>query len=102
MKKFIKNGLFTVLLAMNCASFTAMAQAGNNDPSFNPTDIGFGNGDGANNWVSTTAIQSDGKIIIGGGFSSYNGAARKLIARLNADGTLDGSFNPGTGPKQSV
>jgi uncharacterized delta-60 repeat protein len=65
------------------------------DGTFNP-------GSGANNYVRTTAIQSDGKIIIGGQFTSYNGVARNRIARLNADGTLDGTFNPGTGTNDDV
>ena len=73
------------------------AQDGSNDPTFNPTDVGFGNGDGPNSTVSSMAVQSDGKILIGGGFSSYNGTGRNRIARLNADGTLDTGFNPGTG-----
>jgi uncharacterized delta-60 repeat protein len=47
--------------------------------------------------VSTTAIQTNDKIIIGGYFKKYNGVARNSIARLNVDGTLDLSFNPGTG-----
>ena len=74
-----------------------IAQPGANDPTFNPTDLGFGLGDGANSTVRTTALQSDGKIIIVGEFTSYNGTARNRIARLNADGTLDLTFNPGTG-----
>lgn len=69
------------------------AQAGLNDASFNPLGVGFGAGGGT---VFTMAVQSDGKILVGGGFISYNGTARKCIARLNNDGTLDASFNPGT------
>ncbi|MBI4646394.1 MAG: T9SS type A sorting domain-containing protein [Bacteroidia bacterium] len=42
------------------------------------------------------------KIIIGGDFTSYDGTAINRIARLNADGTLDGTFNPGTGANGSV
>ncbi|HEX8117536.1 MAG TPA: Calx-beta domain-containing protein, partial [Pyrinomonadaceae bacterium] len=42
--------------------------------------------------------QPDGKILIGGNFSSYNGTNVSKLARLNADGTLDSSFNPGAGP----
>jgi uncharacterized delta-60 repeat protein len=68
-----------------------------NDPTFNPTDRGFGFGDGANSEIMTTAIQSDGKIIIGGAFTSYNGTARNKIARLNTDGSLEAGFNQSTG-----
>src|SRR5689334_22101206 len=44
--------------------------------------------------VSTVAVQDDGKIIIGGSFSSVNGVTRSNIARLNPDGTLDQNWNP--------
>ena len=47
--------------------------------------------------IKTIAVQSDGKILIGGGFTTYNGISRRCIARINADATLDTSFNPGTG-----
>ena len=45
-------------------------------------------------FVSATAVQPDGKILIGGSFSSVFGVARNNIARLNTDGTLDIAFNP--------
>ena len=44
--------------------------------------------------VTATAIQADGKILIGGGFSSVLGVTRNNLARLNTDGTLDITFNP--------
>src|SRR5437588_4089857 len=52
----------------------------------------------ANGNVSSIAVQADGKILIGGDFTtlSPNGGAavtRNHIARLNPDGTLD-AFNP--------
>lgn len=61
-------------------------------------DTGFHTGTGASAAVMATAIQPDGKIIIGGSFTNYNGISRNRIARINADGSLDVSFNPGTGP----
>jgi uncharacterized delta-60 repeat protein len=93
---------FLAMLLITVLSFNAKAQSGANDPTFNPTDVGFGFGDGANNSVSTTAIQSDGKIIIGGNFSSYNGTSRSDIARLNADGTLDATFNTDPGANGTI
>ena len=44
--------------------------------------------------VYATAVQPDGKILIGGSFSNVLGVARNNIARLNTDGTLDTAFNP--------
>jgi uncharacterized delta-60 repeat protein len=78
------------------------AQPGAIDPTFNPTDIGFGSGDGANSDILSTAVQADGKIIIVGAFTSFNDTGRNRIARLNADGSLDTGFNPGTGAVNSI
>ncbi|MBL9117701.1 MAG: cadherin-like domain-containing protein [Verrucomicrobiaceae bacterium] len=59
-------------------------------------DTGFGNGPaGADNQVSAVAVQSDGKVVIGGTFTSVHGTTRNRIARLNGDGTLDTSFGNG-------
>ena len=45
-------------------------------------------------WVTATAVQPDGKILIAGRFSSVLGVTRHDIARLNTDGTLDMAFDP--------
>ncbi len=47
--------------------------------------------------VVSIAPLPDGKAYIAGYFRHVNGAARPGLARLNADGTLDASFDPGTG-----
>jgi uncharacterized delta-60 repeat protein len=52
----------------------------------------FGTGEGVNGDVLALAVQKDGKVLIGGKFSSVNGVPRNNIARLNPDGTLDRSF----------
>ncbi|QBB69067.1 hypothetical protein ELE36_00985 [Pseudolysobacter antarcticus] len=63
---------------------------GSLDTTFNPN---------ANDYVATLALQPDGKLLVGGGFTSLspNGSGantRNHIARLNADGSLDTTFNP--------
>jgi uncharacterized delta-60 repeat protein len=65
-------------------------------------DSSFIVGAGANNFVSTVSPQSDGKIIIGGDFTSYNGVSINRIARIHIDGSLDTGFNVGTGFNLSV
>jgi uncharacterized delta-60 repeat protein len=40
-------------------------------------------------------LQPDGKILVGGRFTTLGGIARNRIGRLNPDGSLDLSFNPG-------
>ena len=51
-------------------------------------------GGGVSSTVWSLAVQTDGRIVIGGDFTSINGTARTRIARLNANGTVDGSFLP--------
>src|SRR5690606_28104299 len=58
-------------------------------------DTSFDPGLGANFIVYSTAIQTDGKILIGGNFTTYNGTFMNRITRLNTDGSLDTSFNSG-------
>ncbi len=47
-----------------------------------------------NGTVNAVAVQSDGKIIIGGSFTQVNGVNRNNLARLNGNRTLDESFIP--------
>ena len=56
----------------------------------------------ANGTVWVVVVQPDGKILLGGDFTtlSPNGGGavtRTRIARLNPDGTLDTAFNPNAG-----
>ena len=84
----LKTLLLTGVLAL--MSLLAGAQVGENDFTYN---IGTGfNGD-----VLASAIDANGKLVVAGGFTSFNGTTRKYIARLNADGTLDTGFDPGNG-----
>lgn len=48
---------------------------------------------GANAIVNALAIQPDGKILVGGNFTTFNGLSRNRLLRLHADGTLDLSFS---------
>lgn len=91
----MKNTLLIVVFGI--LSLLTIAQPGTLDPSFNPDDAGFGNGDGTLQDVRCSAIQSDGKILIGGTFHSFNGFDRKGITRLNTNGTIDTTFNPVSG-----
>jgi len=70
----------------------------NNDGSL---DASFDPGTGSSYIITCMVRQPDGKIVIGGLFTSYNGVERNRIARLNADGSLDTTFNPGTGFNES-
>ena len=65
-------------------------------------DSQFDPGAGADGPVLAMELQPDGKIIIAGDFTKYNNTARSHVARLNANGSLDMSFDPGVGPDDSV
>jgi uncharacterized delta-60 repeat protein len=76
-------------VAMLCIPTTALAQSvlGGFDP-------------GANGIVYAMAVQTDGKIVVGGAFTMLGGGGtgntpRSRIGRLNADGSLDTTFDPG-------
>ena len=60
-------------------------------------DTSFVYGTGFNNLVRYIAIQSDGKILVGGSFTTYNGTSANRIIRLNSNGSIDTSFIIGTG-----
>ncbi len=42
--------------------------------------------------VYAIAVQDDGKILVGGYFTTVDGESRQRVARLNEDGTLDPTF----------
>jgi len=65
-------------------------------------DTSFNIGTGANDVIYGAVVQSDGKIVIVGAFTEFNGVARNRIARLKSDGTLDTTFDPGRGADDIV
>jgi uncharacterized delta-60 repeat protein len=68
------------------------------DLGFNSSNSGF-NEDGE---IFTIKQQLDGKILVGGSFTSYNGVSVGRIVRLNTDGSLDTSFISGSGFNDTV
>jgi uncharacterized delta-60 repeat protein len=42
--------------------------------------------------IEALALQPDGRILVGGGFTEFNGATQRLLARLNPDGSVDTGF----------
>ena len=88
--------------------FTAVNNVGRNffarlnpDGTLESTST-FHPGSGADYPVTSIAVQADGKILLAGEFTQINTTARARIARLDADGDVDGTFDPGTGPDGAV
>lgn len=93
--KVIVGGAFDSYDGTPCSNIIRLNTDGSLDTGFDP-------GTGANLIVWSTVVQPDGKIIIGGQFTNYNGTTRNRIARLNADGSLDSGFDPGSGANTNI
>jgi uncharacterized delta-60 repeat protein len=93
--KVLIAGDFTVVNGTNRNRIARLNQDGSLDTGFDP-------GTGANAIIYAVAAQPDGKALIGGDFTTYNRTNRNRIARLNLDGSLDTSFEPGIGPNNTV
>ena len=66
----------------------------NSDGSF---DTGFDSMTGFNNIVYSIAPETDGSVYVGGVFTSYRGVNRNRIARIDSNGSSNGTFAPGVG-----
>lgn len=86
----------TFLILILSFSENLFAQQGKVDVTFNTKDDGQ-NGDGFNAAVRTLLLQQDGRLIVGGDYLSLNGFPVSYLTRLNPDGSIDDSFNTGTG-----
>lgn len=84
--KIIVGGDFTIYNEQTANNLVRLNQDGTIDSTFN---IGLG----FNGYVKTIIIQPDGKIIVGGNFTEYNGQIQNYIIRLNEDGSKDTTFN---------
>src|SRR5439155_1413415 len=61
-------------------------------------DTTFTPGTGANDTVWALAVQTNGNVVIAGQFTSYNTTNRHYIARVQTNGLVDATFDPGQGP----
>src|SRR5262245_19807289 len=90
MKKSYTRSLLLVagFLLQLSTTFHAPAAAGDVDLSFDP-------GSGVDGQISAIIVQQNGKVLIGGSFTTVKGLLRTNLARLNADGSGDPVFAPG-------
>jgi uncharacterized delta-60 repeat protein/prepilin-type N-terminal cleavage/methylation domain-containing protein len=91
--KAIVTGVFTSFSGTATGRVVRLNTDGSRDTTFNT------GGTGAANTIYAADIvkvgDHAGKILIGGEFTTYNGVTSNRIARLNADGTRDTTFNSG-------
>jgi uncharacterized delta-60 repeat protein len=88
--KVVIGGWFTQVDGIPARGIARLNADGSLDASFNP-GAGFDYG------VQALAMQPDGKILVSGRFTQYDGIAANGLVRLNADGSRDVGFAIGLG-----
>jgi uncharacterized delta-60 repeat protein len=90
--KIVIGGSFTTFNGATVNNIVRLNSDGTRDTAFTTNT-----GTAFNSGVQSIAIQSDGKLVIGGQFTTFNGVTVNRIVRLNSDGTRDATFTTNTG-----
>jgi len=94
-EKILVGGGFTRYAGAPAGRLVRLNPEGGLDPAFDA-------GAGADAPVLSIVVQPDGRIIAAGDFIGFNGQLRNRIVRLNANGSVDRTFDPGIGPNNNV
>ncbi|MDO7884562.1 IPT/TIG domain-containing protein [Hymenobacter cheonanensis] len=92
--KLLLGGNFTTYQGATANHLIQLNPDGSPDATFS---TGTGATAGFNNTVNSAALQADGKLLVGGFFTTYQGAPANGLIRLNPDGSPDATFNTGAG-----
>ena len=92
---FFTGGDFTYYDTTNADSIVLLNSNGNINPTFDVGNTAY-----TQIILPTFCAQTDGKIIVGGSFNHYNNLVTNSLTRLNSDGSIDTSFNIGSGFKR--
>ena len=90
---YLCSGAFTTYSGVTANRIIKLLSNGTIDPSFN-SGTGFG-GNGTTTFAMVRT--SDNSYLIGGSFTTYSGVTANRIIKLLSNGTIDTSFNSGTG-----
>lgn len=93
--KILLAGGFTSVHGVSRPHLARLNPDGSLDPSFPSTPPPDAR-------IFAMVLQGDGRILIAGEFMTVGGLSRPRVARLNADGSVDETFDPGTGPNAPV
>ena len=93
--KILVGGQFSAFSGQPAANLVRLNPTGSLDGSFAP-------GTGPNLSVRALSQQTDGKLLIGGAFTTFDGQPAVRLARLLTTGGLDPTFATATGPNQQV
>jgi uncharacterized delta-60 repeat protein len=84
-------GVLLNLTEIQLIEIVKLSAKGELDTTFNPNQTG------PDNTVKEILVQPNGKLLVAGNFTKFNGVSIKRLVRLNANGTIDASLNVGTG-----
>lgn len=85
--KHVYAGAFKKVGGRSVCGLVRLNGDGTPDATFNAGGTGF------DNIASAMGVTADGKFIVAGSFTKYNGEPVGQLVRINADGTLDRTFN---------
>jgi uncharacterized delta-60 repeat protein len=88
--KLYAGGAFQTFTGSTNNRFIRLNSDGSKDTTFNI-------GTGFNLPINAVKVQNDGKILVGGLFTTYTGGTYNRIIRLNSDASVDTTFSAGTG-----
>ena len=98
--KILAGGSFRAAGGYARAGLVRLNADGTVDTNFRPPD--FFSLAGIGGPISVIALQSNGKILVGGGFQGANAISRNGLMRLNTDGSIDAAFNAQLNPGAAV
>jgi uncharacterized delta-60 repeat protein len=74
-----------------------LQQSGAPDSEFSVGTVAYASQYGSSGFIDIALLQPNGRLLVAGGFRTYNGQIRNSLVQLNVDGTVDSSFSIGKG-----
>lgn len=94
--RVLVGGSFDLLNGQVRGKIGRLLANGQPDPTFGAGGVG------ANGLIDAIVPLANGKYLVGGTFTRYDGQVAGCVARLNADGSLDATFSTGSGANAMV
>jgi uncharacterized delta-60 repeat protein len=99
--RLVLGGTFTTIAGNTRNGIAILQPSGALDTTFAPT-TGFGVVQNTGVGVSSLALDSNGLLLVGGNFTTFNGLAQNRLARLTLAGALDTTFGVVAGPNNTA